>query len=131
MKPRSRSALAGVGAVMLAVVSVSTAGAQTTTCKNGRPDWASKALEGRCESQGADAPQAKPQRIVRPKVAKHQPAATARTTTKNVAAPAIEAAAPVAGITPQATLPSAPGPAKSQCRRYLASTGQTVEVPCS
>jgi hypothetical protein len=135
-------------AVILAFAVPSTS-AQTVKaapkCANGLPEWANDAFAGRrgsaafrCDqplSSQQAAPKAKQQRPATQARAKQAPASAAvePVATKEASASASPTTDP-AKSTEQATKSAEPATkagTKPLCRRYLASTGQTVEVPCS
>jgi len=111
-------------------------------CANGLPEWANEAFAGR---RGSPAYRCDPAPAAPAAAPKARPAATqarakqAPTTAaepvakKEAAAPAAVTAEP-SKPTEQAAKSAEPATkvgTKPLCRRYLASTGQTVEVPCS
>jgi hypothetical protein len=122
---------------------VSSTSAQTVKpapkCANGLPEWANDAFAGRRGSvafrcdQSVQSPQAAPKA---PRPAAQARAKQAPSTPAAEPVAKKEAAAPAEPVktTEQATKsaePAAKAGTKPLCRRYLASTGQTVEVPCS
>lgn len=135
--------LGGAGLVQPAVAQT-----KSKMCANGFPEWANEAFTTRnqgnfrCDPVTGSAakaaqPQTKAAPAPRPQVAKVPKAKPA-----DLEQAATASATPVAKAEPQDSASSgssssvssgttATPSAKPQCRRYLASTGQTVEVPCS
>ncbi len=139
---------------VLAFAGPASAQSDSQMCANGFPAWANEAFTTRTQGNfrcdpvvkskkaapqakvvapataPASAPKAAPQPKIAAKPVEPAPKSDETSTASTGAAPASTSTAAPATKAESGEKTTA-GTSKPQCRRYLASTGQTVEVPCS